>query len=60
MKYFLPKADSRRAVDSSNIFFSETTGPFGAKHHMDPQWIGGMQVYLPHLGHMTKMAAHIW
>ena len=42
---------------SSNIFSSEITGPIGAKVHMDPQWIRGMKVYLPHLVHMNKMAA---
>ena len=24
---------------------------------MDPQWKGGTECYLPHLGHMTKVAA---
>ena len=41
----------------SNVFSSETTGPIGAKFHMDPQWIGGMEVCLPHLGHISKLAA---
>ena len=43
--------------NSSIIFSSETTGPVKAKFHIDPQWIGGTEVYSPHVGHMIKMAA---
>ena len=43
--------------NSSNVFSSETTGTIGAKFHMDPQWIGGTGVYLPHLGHVTEIDA---
>ena len=32
-------------------------GPVEAKFHIDPQWIWEREVYLPHLGHMNKMAA---
>ena len=37
--------------------FSETTGSVKTKFHMEPPWTGGTKVCLPHLGHMTKMAA---
>ena len=36
---------------------SKTTGPIKAKFHTDFQWIGGTDICLRHLGHMTKLAA---
>ena len=36
---------------------SETTGPIKAKLHMEPQWVGGLEVSSQHLGHMSKMTA---
>ena len=41
----------------SNIFSSETTGPFEAKFHMEPPWDGGAKVCSNGPGHMTKMAS---
>ena len=35
----------------------QRAGPIKAKFHIEPQWVGGTKVCLPHLGHMTKMAA---
>ena len=52
---FVLHIDSYR--ENSSTIFSETTGPIKAKFHMVLQWIGGTEVYLSHLGHMTKMAA---
>ena len=42
---------------SVHIWSCITTGPNKAKFHMEPQLVGGTNVCLPHLGHMTKMAA---
>ena len=41
----------------SNIFSSETTGPFEASFHVEPPWDGGTKVSPKGSGHMTKMAA---
>ena len=41
----------------SNIFSSETTGPFEAKFHMEPPWDGRMKVCSNSPHHMNKMAA---
>ena len=51
------RPSSIRRPHSSNIFSSETTGPSKARFHIEPQKVRGMEVYSPHLGHMTKMAA---
>ena len=40
----------------SSIFSSETTGPIGAKFHMDPPWDGGTKICSNGPGHMSKMA----
>ena len=46
-----------RRPQCSNIFFSETAWPIKAKFDVEPPWVGGTEVCLRHLGHMTKMAA---
>ena len=46
-----------RRPRSSNIFFSETSGPIKIKFHMEPPWDRGMKVYSNGPGHTTKMAA---
>ena len=42
---------------SSNIISSEITRPIKANFRMEPQWVGGMKVCSPHLGHLTMMTA---
>ena len=41
----------------SNIFSSETYGPFELKFHMETPYDGGTKVCSNGPGHMTKMAA---
>ena len=41
----------------SNIFSSETTGPYEAKFHMEPPWDGGTKVCSNSPGLVTKMTA---
>ena len=41
--------------NASNIF-SETNGPIKAKFRVEPQWVGGMRVCSPHLGHLNQRA----
>ena len=40
----------------SNVFSSETARPIKAKFHVEPTWLGGTNVCINGLGHMTKMA----
>ena len=42
---------------SSNIFYSETTGPIKVKIHMEPSWDRGTKVCSIGPGHVTKIAA---
>ena len=46
-------------VRPSTIFkeLLQNTGPIEAKFHMEPQWDGGIKVYLRGLGLMAKIAA---
>ena len=41
----------------SNIFSSETTGPFEAKFNVEPTWDGRLKICSNGIGHMTKIAA---
>ena len=50
-----PPSSVRR--QTSNTFFSQTTGPIKVKFHMEPPWDRGTKVCSNDPGHMTKMAA---
>ena len=50
-------SSSIRPSTISNVFSSETAWPIKAKFYVEPQWEGGMKVYINGPGHMTKMAA---
>ena len=47
----------RRRSQCSKIFFSKIAWPIKAKFYVEPPWVGGTNICLRHLGHMTKMAA---
>ena len=40
----------------SHLLIPQTAGPFEAKFHVKPPWVGGTKVCSGGLGHMTKMS----
>ena len=53
---FLDLGPSSLKFQYSNLFFSETAGPFDSKFHMKAHGRKKMKIYSYKFGHMTKMA----
>ena len=57
MQVSVVRRRGRRRPHSSEVFFSETTGPIKVKFHMKPPWDRETEVWLNFPDHMTTMAA---